>query len=110
MMKKAVETRNKLEMSTKILAVTVLTTMEDKDSKEVFNEEVKHEVLKLAKLALESGVDGIVCSPREAEMLKEVFGEKYPNFEIVTPGIRMKDTQVSGDDQKRTKTPDEAIK
>lgn len=109
MMRAAVKKRNELWLKTKLLAVTVFTSMDDDDSRGVYNENVKHEVLKLSKLALSSWMDGIVCSPIEAEMLREVFGEAYPDFEIVTPGIRLKDAKVSGDDQKRTKTPGEAI-
>jgi orotidine-5'-phosphate decarboxylase len=62
-------------------------------------------ILKLAKTGLDCGLDGIVCSAREAAMLKKTIRKK---FFIVTPGIRP--DRISGDDQKRTATPKEAKK
>ena len=70
---KAVETRNELWIKTKILAVTALTTLDDTETNKVFDETSKHSVLKLAKEALEAWVDGIVCSPMEAQLLRDVF-------------------------------------
>ena len=63
-----------------------------------------NEVSRLAKLAKEAGLDGVVCSPKEAAMLRQHLGEE---FVLVTPGIRMGDEPP--DDQKRTATPKEAI-
>ena len=73
----------------KILAVTVLTSFD---------------VLRLAKLAHVSGVDGVVASPREAAAIREICGEP---FEIVTPGIRPSFAQSN--DQKRIATPSRAL-
>lgn len=107
MMKAAVKKRDELGLPTKLLAVTVLTTLGDKWSQRVYGDNVKHAVLKLAKDALAAGMDWIVCSPQEATMLRGVFGDE---FLIVTPGIRMADNNVTDDDQHRIDTPDWAIR
>jgi len=78
-----------------LIGVTVLTSKETN-----FND-----VLILARLGLESGLDGIVCSAREAKLLRLSLKRK---FIMVTPGIRPKG--VTRDDQKRTATADEAVK
>lgn len=77
-----------------LIGVTVLTSKEAN-----FND-----VFTLAKMGLESGLDGVVCSVREARLLREKIKKK---FLIVTPGIRP--AGVSSDDQKRTATVSEAI-
>ncbi len=107
MMKAAVKKRDELGLPTKLLAVTVLTTLGDTWSQRVYGDNVKHAVLKLAKDALAAGMDWIVCSPQEATMLRGVFGDE---FLIVTPGVRMADNNVTDDDQHRIDTPDWAIR
>lgn len=104
MMKKAVDTRNQLWLKTKILAVTVLTSISDEQSLSIYGVPAKYWVLKLTNMALESGVDGIVCSPNEAQMLRSVFGAW---FDIVTPW-RFVDSKK--DAQTRISTPDSAIR
>ena len=95
-----VEKRNELWLNTKILAVTALTSLGEDGVQRIFDENAKHAVLKLAKIALDAWADGIVCSPLEVDILREVYGEK---FIIVNPGVRFSD----GDhhDQKRVLTP-----
>jgi len=78
-----------------LIGVTVLTSKEAN-----FNE-----VLTLAKMGLECGLDGVVCSAREAHLLREKIKRK---FVIVTPGIRS--AQGASDDQKRTATYGDAAK
>jgi orotidine-5'-phosphate decarboxylase len=78
-----------------LIGVTVLTSKETS-----FND-----VLTLARMGLESGLDGIVCSAREAKLLRKNLKR---NFIMVTPGIRPKG--VTSDDQKRTATAEEAVK
>jgi orotate phosphoribosyltransferase len=80
--------------------------LDDSETNAIYDENSKHTVLKLAKEALEAWVDWIVCSPLEAQLLRDVFGREY-NFEIVTPWVRFEwwDTQ----DQKRVMTPQKAI-
>ncbi|MCP2605327.1 orotidine-5'-phosphate decarboxylase [Candidatus Aminicenantes bacterium AH-873-B07] len=89
----------------KILAVTILTSLKEKDLQDIgIQNKIEDEVLKLAHLAIEAGIDGIVCSPKEIELLRRNLGEKPL---IVTPGIRPIWSQKN--DQKRIMTPREAI-
>jgi orotidine-5'-phosphate decarboxylase len=89
-----------------LIAVTVLTSMGSEDLRELGLEvEPQEQVARLAALAKTSGLDGVVCSPREAGELREQMGA---NFRLVTPGVRPKG--VSMDDQTRVLTPGEAIR
>jgi orotidine-5'-phosphate decarboxylase len=89
----------------KILAVTVLTSMDENALKKVgIGAIIRDEVDALARLAKEAGLDGVVASPRETRMIREALG---PSFLIVTPGVRPAWAGV--DDQKRIATPKEAI-
>jgi len=88
-----------------LIAVTVLTSMDDAALKEVgIQVSAKEQVLKLAKLAEKNGLDGVVCSAQEASMLRKEVGSR---FTLVTPGIRPANTDVA--DQKRVMTPRLAI-
>lgn len=78
-----------------LIGVTILTSRETG----------KSDVITLARIGLESGLDGVVCSAHETPLLRKKFGKK---FVIVTPGIRP--AGASAGDQKRTATPKEAIK
>jgi len=90
----------------KILAVTVLTSMDENALKKIgIHDSMSSEVLKLAKLAREAGLDGIVASPAEAALIRESIGK---DFLIVTPGVRPKSAPAN--DQKRVATPEEAIR
>jgi len=88
-----------------LIAVTVLTSMEVSDLKSVGIECAPEEqVLKLARLTHSCGLDGVVCSAQEAQLMRANFGE---DFCLVTPGIRLDSSPV--DDQRRTLTPPAAI-
>ena len=88
-----------------ILAVTILTSMDEGTIKEVgIQGPILEQVGRLASLALKAGVDGVVASPQEISIIRERCGDK---FLIVTPGIRMPSGKI--DDQKRTLSPKEAI-
>jgi orotidine-5'-phosphate decarboxylase len=88
-----------------ILAVTILTSMDEESLKEVgVQGPLLEEVGRLAFLSMKAGVDGVVASPREIGIIRERCGEK---FLIVTPGIRH--PSAKKDDQKRTMSPKEAI-
>lgn len=88
-----------------VLAVTVLTSLSDGDLRDLgYGETADRLALRLAVMAREAGVDGVVCSAREASAIRRACG---PDFTLVTPGIRWE--PVSGDDQKRVETPAEAI-
>lgn len=110
MMKKTVETSRSTAKSLGIqkpiiLAVTILTSLDDEGLKEVgLQGPLVEEVIRLALLSQRAGMDGVVASPQEIEPIREKCGEK---FLIVTPGIRL--TSDKRDDQKRTLTPKEAI-
>ena len=87
-----------------LIAVTVLTSMEAADLEQVgVMDEPKAQVQRLAELAKRSGMDGVVCSAREATMLKEACGRQ---FELVTPGIRPAGADAG--DQRRVLTPVQA--
>ena len=96
----------KHKKKTKIIGVTMLTSLEAKDLKNIGVEcSINKYVEKLAKLAYHNGLDGIVCSPKELSLLRNKFPRK---FIFVTPGIRLKKNKLN--DQKRILEPGEAIK
>ncbi|MCZ4281390.1 orotidine-5'-phosphate decarboxylase [Kiloniella laminariae] len=89
-----------------VLGVTVLTSMDDSDLADVGQKgPAAEQVKRLALLAQESGLDGVVCSSREIALLRKACG---PDFTLVVPGIRP--LWASADDQKRIMTPADAIK
>jgi len=88
-----------------VLAVTVLTSMDEADVESVgMLGGVRGAVLRLAELSLSSGCQGVVASAREAPALRSQLGD---NFAIVTPGVRLPGTGHA--DQRRVVTPAEAI-
>ena len=88
-----------------LLGVTVLTSLKDEQLREVgCASPVSEQVLRLARLAGEAGVDGVVCSPHEIEVIKRELGRE---FLVVTPGIRP--AWAATQDQKRVMTPAEAV-
>ncbi|GGI93311.1 orotidine-5'-phosphate decarboxylase [Halopseudomonas pertucinogena] len=88
-----------------LTAVTVLTSLEQEDLQEVgLDIEPMVQVQRLARLVQDCGLDGVVCSAREAKALRSTLGD---DFKLVTPGIRPAD--ASGDDQKRIVTPAQAL-
>ena len=97
----ALRTIKKVSDNIKIVGVTILTSLDNKALKEIgFNKDVKKLVLQQAKLAAKANLDAIVCSAREAKIVKKVFKK-----EIITPGIRFSSRM---NDQKRTLTPKQA--
>ncbi len=89
----------------KLIAVTILTSMETEDLAEVgLTGTPQQNVLRLARLAQDSGLDGVVCSAQEATLLREQLGA---DFCLVTPGIRPKTAAIN--DQKRIMTPESAM-
>ena len=91
---------------TKILGVSILTSIDSKQTKKFYNQKnVSILVKKFAKFAKKNGLDGVVCSPKEIKVIRKVTGK---NFIIVTPGIRLKN-KIESDDQKRIETPEKAI-
>src|SRR5690606_20834818 len=87
-----------------VLAVTVLTSLTTDDLQEVsISGDLEDQVQRLAKLSINSGVKGLVCSPHEVADLRKL----YPQATLVTPGIRL---TPGADDQRRTLTLQEALK
>ncbi|MBF0805723.1 MULTISPECIES: orotidine-5'-phosphate decarboxylase [unclassified Streptococcus] len=107
MMRAAVNARNKSGFQPLLIAVTQLTSTSPKEFKRVQNSNrtLTEDVLHLAKLAKESGMDGVVCSPQEVPAIKEACGV---DFLTITPGIRWKWSPE--DDQKRVTTAESAKK
>jgi orotidine-5'-phosphate decarboxylase len=104
MLKAAAEAAHK-NGDAKIIGVTVLTSLDQVALGEVgVPDEPRTQVLRLAGLCRQAGLDGVVCSPREIEALRADFGK---DFLIITPGIRPGDSGT--DDQVRIATPEEAI-
>jgi orotidine-5'-phosphate decarboxylase len=88
-----------------ILGVTVLTSANEGTLRETgISDEIDDQVLRLAKLGVQAGIDGVVASPHEIKRLRADFGDK---IKIVVPGIRP--TWSEPGDQKRFMTPREAI-
>ena len=105
MMVAAREALNGLTKPPLLIAVTVLTSLDDQDLAEIgYHSTTMEQVKRLAILAADSGMDGVVCSPLETAMIT-ALGLK--DFSLVTPGIRPKDSNV--DDQSRIQTPAQAM-
>ncbi len=100
----AIKSAKKIAGSTKVIGVTILTSLDNKSLKEIgFDKKVGKLVLQQAKLAAKAKLDAIVCSPHEIKIVKKVF-----KGEIITPGIRLSNDKKG--DQKRVMTPKQAIK
>lgn len=88
-----------------LLAVTVLTSLKGTQLAEIgMSTDAGEQVLRLADLAHKAGSDGVVCSPREIELIRSRHGS---DFMVVTPGIRP--AWAATDDQKRILTPEQAV-
>ena len=105
MMKAAADALKETDNPPLLIGVTVLTSMDESDRKELgVCKSVTEQVEYLARLAKSSGLKGVVCSAQEANMLKAACGN---DFKLMTPGIRPEGS--SKDDQRRTMTPAEAV-
>ncbi len=89
-----------------VIGITVLTSFSLEDFKTDLDRKnsIEENVVRLAKLSFDSGLDGCVCSPWEAKKLRSIYKN---NFQLITPGIRTK--VQNKDDQSRIMTPNEAI-
>ena len=98
---KALREAKKAAGKTKLIGVTVLTSLDNKAIKEIgFNKNIKELVLHQARMATKANLDAIVCSAQEVKIVKKVFKK-----EIITPGIRLNSKRG---DQKRILSPNEA--
>ncbi|HEY5238237.1 MAG TPA: orotidine-5'-phosphate decarboxylase [Rhizomicrobium sp.] len=105
MIRAAIEAAAESEARPRVLGVTVLTSMEESDLEMVGqNGDMREQVLRLARLAKSTGLDGVVCSPHEIAAIREACG---PDCLIVTPGIRPVGSHRG--DQRRLTTPLEAM-
>ncbi len=116
----AVEAKTLKIMKPKVIAVTILTSMDENNLKKIgINDNMEKQVLRLARLAKDAGMDGVVASPSEVKLIRRELGA---DFLIVTPGVRPEwaasndPSAGSGsilslpkDDQKRIATPKEAV-
>ena len=99
----ALKEAKKVAGKTKLIGVTVLTSLDNRALKEIgFSKNVKELVLHQAKLATKAKLDALVCSAQEVKIVKKVFKK-----EIITPGIRLNSKRG---DQKRVLSPNEAYK
>ena len=105
MLFECVNLKNKLNSKTKLIGVTMLTSFNDTLISEIgIEKSVNANVKQLTQLAINCGVDGVVCSPLEISELKDTYGDK---LKIISPGIRSKENSFN--DQKRTLSAKEAI-
>ena len=105
MLKEIKKKAKSINKNLKVLGVTILTSLDNKSLKEIgYTKSVKELVLKQAGLIKKSGCDGIVCSAKEAKIVKK----KHKKLFIVTPGIRLPGD--SANDQSRVMTPNNAFK
>ncbi len=87
-----------------LLGVSVLTSFEDEDLESLgFKDNVEDQIKRLIKIAIDANLYGVICSPLETKMIKEIA----PNLKCFTPGIRMNENK---NEQKRTMNANEAIK
>ena len=90
-------------INTKVIGVSMLTSLEEKDSLALFNNKLEDQISNLFKIAIKVNIDGIVCSPHELKIANTILGSHSIK---ITPGIR--DIKVE-DDQARTMSAKEAI-
>jgi len=99
------EAVNSTQHTPLLIAVTILTSMAEEDLQQIgINGTPQENVERLAKLSEEAELDGVVCSSKEVQFLRQTI---KPNFKLITPGIRPAGSNV--DDQKRIMTPYDAI-
>ena len=100
----ALKAVKKVSGKTKIVGVSILTSLDNKALKEIgYNKDVKKLVVHQAKLAQKAKLDAIVCSAQEVKIVRKVFKK-----EIITPGIRFNSNKDKGD-QKRVLNPKAAF-
>ena len=92
------------KINLKLLGVSILTSFNDKDLENLgFNDKIENQVKRLIKIAMEADLHGVICSPLEIKMIKDIA----PKLKCFTPGIRMENEK---DEQKRTLNANDAIK
>lgn len=105
MMEAAAEAVSQFQQRPYLIGVTVLTSMTQTDLAQTgVDRSIDEQVMHLARLSQQSGLDGVVCSAQEAVILRDQLGKE---FLLVTPGIRL--NSKSEDDQRRIMTPKDAL-
>ncbi len=94
---------------TEVLAITVLTSLSENEARFIHHQDIPSAVVLLGDSALQSGVNGVVCAPKEIHLLRN--NASFDKMSIVTPGIRPAWSQVHNDDQNKDRimTPGDAI-
>jgi len=106
MMRAAKDAAVAVHPQVKVIAVTVLTSLDGEALRSVGQGDFAAlQVERLARLAKQAGLDGVVCSPREIEVVRRACG---PDFLIVAPGVRPAGAELA--DQRRVMTPADAIR
>ena len=100
MMKAAMDAVNGTDI--KVFGVTALTSLTDGDSNTIYKRDAANQVNAMLDIAIQAGIDGVVCSPHELNLVKQ-----KESLLSITPGIRLSDID---DDQSRVMTPQKAIK
>ena len=107
MLKAIKKSAKKINKKLKILGVTVLTSFSEQSLKKIgHTKSIKSLVIRQAKLAKSSGLDGIVCSAKEAKSVKKIC----KNMEIITPGIRLVGDNIQDQNKNRAVSPKSAFK
>jgi orotidine-5'-phosphate decarboxylase len=105
MMQAAAEAAKELTHKPMVIGVTMLTSLDENDLHSIgLQNKIENQVSRLADLAQQSGLDGVVCSPHEIAMLR---GQCGADFKLIVPGIRPEGSKAG--DQKRVMTPREAL-
>ena len=86
----------------KVFGVTALTSLTDGDTNTIYKRDAADQVNAMLDIAIQAGIDGVVCSPHELNLVKQ-----KESLLSITPGIRLSDLD---DDQSRVMTPQKAIK
>ncbi len=112
MIEQAMISRKTYLPHTKLLGVSYLTSLENNDLKEMFGIELNDNAFtKLFELAIQTSIDGVVCSPHEASLIKKLANDRH-DILTICPGVRFKDEIEANkvQDQKRVLDPEMAIK
>ena len=112
MMRRAVDSVNEVAakggIRARVLAISVLTSIDASILSQIgVSSSPSESVMRLVRLAEDSGVDGVVASPQEIKTIRDIVSN--PEFLVVTPGIRPSTNEPEGEDQKRVATPGAAI-
>ena len=107
MLKAIKKSAKKINKKLKILGVTVLTSFSEQSLKKIgHTKSIKNLVIRQANLAKLAGLDGIVCSAKEAKLVKKIC----KNMEIITPGIRLVGDNIQDQNKNRVVSPKSAFK